>query len=258
MAKSERRMATASSKQIVPLGNKKAVSSGKHPKNTKKGRNVPTVPTSMSVQNLTGVVKETDINILRNSGSRKKYVLAGNLSIGTGGADVGNDIPATVSTRLMEVDQVRSCASARKVKNSRRQGVFQGTPGQVTSSIRSAGHLTTMISDITTVNENQWAKIKRNFEDNLEQTTREVDRFTKTGLFKGLKFITERDQMDYSAKSKSICQTVCKTLHIPLDDSYKFWNKYGRLVAVILNRKRADVNSAIKKAFIGKCFQYLM
>jgi hypothetical protein len=253
MAKSGRKMAAATPRQIMPLVITKA--SGKAAKHTKKGRSAPTTPNTMSIQNTTGE-KETDMNILSKSRSKKQYLLLGLHRSGTE-VHAANGIPETVSTRLMEVDQVQSCATARKLPH-KSKGVLQGTDRQVPSNSRSGGHLTTMISDITTIPENQWTKTKHSFENNIEQTTREVDRYTKTGLFKGLKFITERHQMDYSPNCKSICQTVCTKLHIPLDDSFKFWTQYGRLVGVILNRKRADINSAIKRTFIGKCFQYEM
>ena len=90
----------------------------------------------------------------------------------------------------------------------------------------------------------------------------EIDIFVKKTLFKKYKFITNPADMQYSEKKKSLCQYTCAQLSIPPENRRYFWEYWSRSVEQALSRRRSDVNTGIKLAFLGKnltlCIQYFI
>ena len=82
--------------------------------------------------------------------------------------------------------------------------------------------------------------------------THELRKFVKKELFPKWKFFTNKSQLMWTTNPKSICQFVCKSMHLRPQFKEKWWHLNQDCVMKELNRKRSDVASAMKKSFIGK------
>ena len=81
---------------------------------------------------------------------------------------------------------------------------------------------------------------------------RTIALYVKDHFFSKCKFIRDPSEMEYSLEQQSICQTVCKGCNIPLERQQEWWQFAKKVVEHNLNKKRADVNSTMKRIFIGK------
>ena len=84
------------------------------------------------------------------------------------------------------------------------------------------------------------------------RTLRELETFVKSVMFKALKFITSEEELEYSQKANSLCSYVCNNLHITTTYRYDFWKDHKARIGEKLNKKRTDVNSAMKQEYICK------
>ena len=84
------------------------------------------------------------------------------------------------------------------------------------------------------------------------RTLRELETFVKSVLFKAMKFITNEAQLEFSEKKDTLCGYVCDHLHITPTYRYEFWKDHKAKIGEKLNKKRTDVNSAMKKEYICK------
>ena len=66
------------------------------------------------------------------------------------------------------------------------------------------------------------------------------------------KFFTKKNQLMWTTNPGSICQFVCHGMHLKPQFKEKWWHLNQGGVMKELNRKRSDVASAMKKAFMGK------
>ena len=82
--------------------------------------------------------------------------------------------------------------------------------------------------------------------------SKQVEFFVREDLFKKLKFVRDQTEMLYMDNENSICQYVCKGLHIDASERQGWWVLEQKSVDMHLNKKRTDVNGTMKKAFIGR------
>ena len=240
-------------------------SSGTDKKATNKGKgrrgNTTTAPDTMNVQNVTNN-KNTDMDAFGKARTTNTISTSKKGRYNFAGEDKGrNDyVPSVpkavgVPSASFRVAEAPHAARSGMDRDDATFASHNGVGGDVAGVLQGAlwRHDTTLISEITSQGTNKWNTVRKHFEEDVDKTKREVDRYTKNGLFKKLKFVTERAQMEYDTNTNSICQIVCGKVNVSRDDSFKFWKMYGRSVESILNKKRADVNSSIKRSFIGEC-----
>jgi hypothetical protein len=82
--------------------------------------------------------------------------------------------------------------------------------------------------------------------------SKQVEFFVREDLFKKLKFVRDQSEMLYTDNENSICQYVCKGLHVDASERHSWWALEQKSVDMHLNKKRTDVNGTMKKAFIGR------
>jgi hypothetical protein len=82
--------------------------------------------------------------------------------------------------------------------------------------------------------------------------SKQVEFFVREDLFKKLKFVRDQSEMLYTENENSICQYVCKGLHVDALERHSWWAMEQKAVDTHLNKKRTDVNGTMKKAFIGR------
>jgi hypothetical protein len=111
----------------------------------------------------------------------------------------------------------------------------------------------TMITPLTVESMTPAQRWNSNVQDpshDKKRTQRELEIFVKTVLFKKLKFITSREDLSFSLKEDSLCHHICRSLNITATYRYIFWKDNKSKVSDTLNKKRTDVNSAMKKEYI--------
>ena len=203
-------------------------------------------PDSITSNNNKGATEE-DIPFFNQSLlSHKKYNLAGGSRSSAGKKSPAAAVPQTVAYAAAVAasnrqDQLVSPAP-RMQRNGEDQRIMMAnmniTPSQV--------------SDVTFHNATQqWNQTQNTLENDKYAVEWEIDQFVKKFLFKGFKFITNPLVMHYSVDPKSICQYSCKHLSIQPESRFRFWSDWSRRIEQSLSRRRSDVNTAMKKAFIG-------
>lgn len=113
------------------------------------------------------------------------------------------------------------------------------------------GNNQSQISDVTFHPGTQWNIFQSNVGKERERIEREIDSFVKKSLFRGIKFITCPTEMAYTLEKQSICQYSCQEMNIQPDERFRFWSEWNRRIEQSLCRRRSDVNTAMKKAFLG-------
>jgi hypothetical protein len=97
----------------------------------------------------------------------------------------------------------------------------------------------------------KWNLAQTELDQDRDRMEREIEQFVKNTLFRRLKFISNSQEMIWSLEKRSICQYSCDQLNIRTDDRFRFWSEWSRRIELSLNRRRSDVNTGIKKDFIG-------
>ena len=101
------------------------------------------------------------------------------------------------------------------------------------------------ISSITTSDSNHVYKTKG--------TLFLVKLAVNTNLFPRIKFIRNKEELEFSNDENSICQIVLTNINIPRDQvtQIECWTQIKHHVPLYMNRKRTSVTLAIKNKFIG-------
>lgn len=116
------------------------------------------------------------------------------------------------------------------------------------------GNIVEEVSEVTfnATPAQQWNDTQVAYEQDNDRMEREIDMFVKKVLFKKLKFITNPSEMQFSQNKKSLCQFSCTHLNIAEENRRLFWTHWNRRIEQTLSRRRSDINTGMKLAFIGK------
>ena len=108
-------------------------------------------------------------------------------------------------------------------------------------------------SELETITPSEcWGANVQDPSHNKARTLSELETFVKSVMFKALKFITSEEELEFSQKTHSLCSYVCNNLHITTIYRYEFWKDHKARIGEKLNKKRTDVNSAMKREYICK------
>ena len=80
----------------------------------------------------------------------------------------------------------------------------------------------------------------------------DLDRYVRNDLFPTLKFFMDKKQLNYTTDETSICWQICTEMELKKDRAEVWWNNFKGRIVKILNAKRNDVISAIKRNFMSK------
>jgi hypothetical protein len=76
--------------------------------------------------------------------------------------------------------------------------------------------------------------------------------YVRNDLFPKLKFIMHSKQLTFSVSPDTICYQICADLGLTEMRASAWWELHKHKLLKTLNSKRADVTSAIKRAFMSK------
>lgn len=82
--------------------------------------------------------------------------------------------------------------------------------------------------------------------------TLDLDRYVRVDLFPTLKFFMDKKQLNYTTDETSICWQICTENELRKDKAQEWWEGKKSRIVKILNAKRNDVISAIKRNFMSK------
>ena len=83
------------------------------------------------------------------------------------------------------------------------------------------------------------------------KTVTMIGQYVKTDSFHELKFISSPDMLAFSWEKKSICQLICEKFKVDRMEQTIFWSYYQNTINQKLNKKRAEVSNAMRKAYKG-------
>jgi hypothetical protein len=84
-----------------------------------------------------------------------------------------------------------------------------------------------------------------------------IEEFVTNELFRHCKFLNMDQQLAWSDEQNSVCQTVIRGLKVSeAVDQRKWWAEARKWVNRRIKSCLSDRNTAMKKAFYGKCRQY--
>ncbi len=74
----------------------------------------------------------------------------------------------------------------------------------------------------------------------------------KDDIFRNLKFVTNDSMMEFSMDEFSLCQYICKEMHITGAQQGAFWTAVKDTVKRMIEKQRTNATSGCKRAFQGK------
>ena len=80
----------------------------------------------------------------------------------------------------------------------------------------------------------------------------QLKEYVRNDLFPNWKFFSSKKQMVFSNKPGGIVLKICNDLKVHNDHQMYWWDTHKKSILDVLNRKRNDVTSYLKKRFCGK------
>ena len=96
-----------------------------------------------------------------------------------------------------------------------------------------------------------WPTLDSCFYLDQTKTVTMIEQYVKTDLFHKLKFISSPNMLAFSWDKKSICQLICEKFKVARMEQTIFWSYYQNSINQKLNKKRAEVLNAMRRAFKG-------
>jgi hypothetical protein len=164
----------------------------------------------------------------------------------------GASLASRLSPHLSNIDKLRqssnispvisSAASSerRHVRLGQDAGTITATPGGNT------------VSDITIGASDQFNAFRVNEKSSLESYKQTMSFKLKDDIFRKLKFVTSHSMMEFSMDPNSLCQYICKEMHITGTQQGAFWTAVKDTVKRMIEKQRTNATSGCKKAFQGK------
>ena len=109
------------------------------------------------------------------------------------------------------------------------------------------------VSDLTNGASDQFNAFRVNEQSILESYKQTMGYKLKDDIFRKLKFVTSNDSMmEFSMDKYSLCQYICKEMHITGAQQGLFWTAVKDTVKRIIEKQRTNATSGCKRAFQGK------
>ena len=107
------------------------------------------------------------------------------------------------------------------------------------------------VSDLTIGASDKFNAFRVNEKSTLESYKQSMGFKLKDGIFRNLKFVTNDSMMEFSMDPNSLCQYICKEMHITGAQQGAFWTAVKDTVKRMIERQRTNATSGCKKAFQG-------
>ena len=108
------------------------------------------------------------------------------------------------------------------------------------------------VSDITIGASDRFNAFRVNEKSTLESYKQSMSFKLKDDIFRNLKFVTNDSMMEFSMDQYSLCQYVCKEMHITGAQQGAFWTAIKDTVKRMIEKQRTNATSGCKRAFQGK------
>ena len=108
------------------------------------------------------------------------------------------------------------------------------------------------VSDLTNGASDHFNAFRVNEQSILESYKQTMGYKLKDDIFRKLKFVTNDSMMEFSMDKYSLCQYICKEMHITGAQQGAFWTAVKDTVKRIIEKQRTNATSGCKRAFQGK------
>ena len=160
--------------------------------------------------------------------------------------------PSRLSPHLSNIDKVQQLGHRSPVvssagSNDRRQQVRSGQAAGTV--VATPGNNT--VSDLTIGASDNFNAFRVNEKSSLESYKQTMGFKLKDDIFRKLKFVTGHSMMEFSMDPNSLCQYVCKEMHITGVQQGAFWTAVKDTVKRMIEKQRTNATSGCKRAFQG-------
>ena len=168
------------------------------------------------------------------------------------GTLLGNGLTASrLNSGLSNVDvrtgSIRSIVSSPASSGNHRK---PGAAGLATSIPATPEGNT--VSDLTLGASDNFNAFRVNEKSSLESYKQTMGFKLKDDIFRNLKFVTNDSMMEFSMDQYSLCQYICKEMHITGAQQGAFWTAVKDTVKRMIEKQRTNATSGCKRAFQGK------
>jgi hypothetical protein len=108
------------------------------------------------------------------------------------------------------------------------------------------------VSDLTIGVSDKFNAFRVNEKSTLESYKQSMGFKLKDDIFRNLKFVTNDSMMEFSMDEFSLCQYICKEMHITGAQQGAFWTAVKDTVKRMIEKQRTNATSGCKRAFQGK------
>ena len=123
---------------------------------------------------------------------------------------------------------------------------------QLATSIPATPEGTNTVSDLTIGVSEKFNVFRVNEKSTLESYKQSMGFKLKDDIFRNLKFVTNDSMMEFSMDEFSLCQYICKEMHITGAQQGAFWTAVKDTVKRMIEKQRTNATSGCKRAFQGK------
>ena len=108
------------------------------------------------------------------------------------------------------------------------------------------------VSDLTIGVSDKFNAFRVDEKSTLESYKQSMGFKLKDDIFQNLKFVTNDSMMEFSMDRFSLCQYICKEMHITGAQQGAFWTAVKDTVKRMIEKQRTNATSGCKRAFQGK------